>query len=386
MFENELTQWEQQHLLRKPIVIDHREGTRATISGKNVLLMCSNDYLGISGHSSLREAACAAMLRHSFGSGAARLVSGTSPLHEELESRIARFKGTEAAILFNSGYAANTGIIPSLAGERDAILSDSLNHASIIDGCRLSRAHVSVFRHKDMNHLEQLLQQTRSAGRRLIVTDGVFSMDGDIAPLDDMAALAERYDAMLMVDDAHATGVLGENGRGTAEHFGIVGRVTIQMGTLGKALGSFGAYAAGNRTLIEYLVNRARSYVYSTALPPSICAASIAAIGIVESDPALRQRLHMNRKRLIDGFKNIRVDTGNSESPIVPIMIGDSEQALKTAARLFDCGVYATAIRPPTVSPGTARIRMTITAGHTDEDIDFVLKALLTCKEEGLLP
>ncbi len=386
MFENELTQWEQQHLLRKPVVIDYREGTRAIISGKNVLLMCSNDYLALSGHPSLREAACAAMLQHGFGSGAARLVSGTSPLHEELESRIARFKGTEAAILFNSGYAANTGIIPALAGERDAILSDSLNHASIIDGCRLSRAHVSVFRHKDMNHLERLLQQTRFAGRRLIITDGVFSMDGDIAPLDDMAALAERYDAMLMVDDAHATGILGENGRGTAEYFGIVGRVPIQMGTLSKALGSFGAYAAGSRTLIEYLLNRARSYVYSTALPPSICAASIAAIGIVESDPALRQRLQMNRKRLIDGFKKIGVDTANSESPIVPIMIGDSEKALKAAARLFDCGVYATAIRPPTVSPGTARIRMTVTAGHTNEDIDFVLKALITCKEEGLLP
>ncbi len=385
MFESELAQLEQSHLLRKPVVIDYREGTRVTINGKSVLLMCSNDYLGISGHPSLREAANAAMVRHGFGSGAARLVSGTSPIHEELESRIARFKGTEAAMLFNSGYAANAGIIPAIAGERDVVLSDSLNHASIVDGCRLSRARVSVFRHRDMNHLEELLHQTRSAGRRLIVTDGVFSMDGDIAPLKDMAALAERYDALLMVDDAHATGVLGKCGRGTAEHFGIEGRVPVQMGTLGKALGSFGAYVAGSRSLIEYLANRARSYVYSTALPPAICAASIAAIGIVENEPALRQKLQMNRKRIIDEFKNIGVDTGNSESPIVPVMIGRSEQALKIAARLFDCGVYATAIRPPTVPDGTARIRMTVSAGHSEEDIDLTLKALMTCREEGLL-
>jgi glycine C-acetyltransferase/8-amino-7-oxononanoate synthase len=210
-------------------------------------------------------------------------------------------------------------------------------------------------------------------------------MDGDIAPLDDMAALAEQYDAMLMVDDAHATGILGENGRGTAEHFGIDGRVTVQMGTLGKAFGSFGAYAAGSRSLIAYLVNRARSYIYSTALPPSICAASIAAIGIVEHEPALRHKLHMNRKCLVDKLKKIGIDTGNSESPIMPIMIGTSEQALKTASGLFECGVYATAIRPPTVPSGTARIRMTITAGHADEDIDFVIKALMTCRKEGLL-
>ncbi len=385
MFENELILWEQQHLLRKPTVIVYKDGTQATVNGKNVLLMCSNDYLGLSRHPALLEAADSAMLLYGFGSGAARLVSGTSPLHEELESRIARFKGTEAAILFNSGYAANTGIIPALAGERDVILSDSLNHASIVDGCRLSTARISVFRHKDMNHLEQLLRQTRSAARRLIVTDGVFSMDGDIAPLDDMADLAERYDALLMVDDAHATGVLGQNGRGTAEHFGINGRVTVQMGTLGKAFGSFGAYAAGSKNLIEYLVNRARSYIYSTALPPAVCAASIAAIDIVEQEPALRQKLHMNRRCFSDGLKKIGVVAENSGSPIMPIMIGTSEQALKIASRLFECGVYAAAIRPPTVPSGTARIRMTITAGHTEEDIDSALNALMTCREERLL-
>ncbi len=385
MFEKELSQLEQQHLFRDPAVIDHHEGTRVTIGGKELLLMCSNDYLGIARHPALQAAARDAMLRHGFGSGAARLVSGTSSLHKELESRIARFKGTEAAILFNSGYAANTGIIPALAGEGDAVLSDRLNHASIVDGCRLSRAHVGVFRHKDMNHLEQLLQQTSSAGRRLIVTDGVFSMDGDIAPLDDMAALAERYDALLMVDDAHATGVLGQNGRGTAEHFGIEGRVPVQMGTFGKAFGSFGAYAAGSRSLIAYFVNRARSYLYSTALPPAVCAASIAAINIVEREPALRVKLRTNRKRLVDGIQTIGIDAGNSESAIIPAMIGDSELALKAASRLFECGVFATAIRPPTVPSGTARIRMTITAGHTDKDIDCVLEALKTCREEGFL-
>ena len=385
MFEIELAQLEQKHLLRKPRVIESSDGARVSICGKSLLLMCSNDYLGLSRHPALREAACTAAFRWGVGSGAARLISGTSSVHQELEFRLASFKRTEAAILFNSGYAANTGIIPALVGDSDSILSDSLNHASIIDGCRLSKAFLNVYRHKDMNHLEELLKRCGASRRRLIVTDGVFSMDGDIAPLQDIVSLSEKYDAILMVDDAHATGVLGNAGRGTAEHFGLEGRVHIQMGTLGKALGSFGAYAAGSKSLIEYLLNRSRSYCYSTALPAAICAASIAAIGIVENDPGPRERLWKNQTRFTDGLRRIGVNPVSSESPIVPMIAGSSERALKASAWLFEHGIYATAIRPPTVMEGTARIRMTVTAALAENDIDSALSAVFGCRKEGVL-
>ena len=299
-----------------------------TIAGRSLLLMCSNDYLGLANHPSLVKAASAAMERYGFGSGASRLVSGTSALHRELEERIARFKGTEAALLFNSGYAANTGIIPALANEGDVILSDSLNHASIIDGCRLSRARVLVYRHKDMGHLEDLLRKSRAAARRLIVTDGVFSMDGDIAPLPDLVLLSGKYDAMLMVDDAHATGVLGKTGRGTAEHFGLEGRVHIQMGTLGKALGSFGAFAAGDRDVIDLLMNRARSLIYSTALPPRSVPLQWPRLPSSSRNRERRERLWKNRERFVAGLRSIGISAGSSETPIIPLIIGDSEMTL----------------------------------------------------------
>ena len=383
MFEKELAQLKHKHLLRQPKVIDSYEGPRVTIAGKSYLLMCSNDYLGLAGHPSVMKAASAAMERYGFGAGASRLVSGTSALHRELEERIAQFKGTESAILFNSGYAANTGIIPALAGEGDVILSDSLNHASIIDGCRLSRARVSVYRHKDMVHLEDLLRKSRAAERRLIITDGVFSMDGDVAPLPDLVLLAGKHDAMLMVDDAHATGVMGRKGRGTAEHFGLEGRVHIQMGTLGKALGSFGAFAAGSRDIIDILMNRARSLIFSTALPPAVCAASIAALAIVEQEPQRRDALWKNHERLAAGLRSIGISIGGSETPIIPLVIGDSDKALRAGTRLFNDGIYAAAIRPPTVAENTSRIRMTLMATHSDEDIDAVIAALGEMKSEG---
>lgn len=386
MFEKELSQLERQHLLRRPVVIESYQGATVSINGRNMLLMCSNDYLGLSQHPALREAAASAMERYGFGSGASRLVSGTSVFHQELEQKLARFKKTEAAILFNSGYAANTGVLPALAQEGDVIFSDSLNHASIIDGCRLSRASLRVYGHKDMNRLETLLKDSGHARRKLIVTDGVFSMDGDLAPLPDLVALAEKYDALLMVDDAHATGVLGKGGRGTAEHFGMEGRVPIQMGTLGKALGSFGAYVAGNRDLIDLLVNRSRSYIYSTSLPPAVCAASLAALKIVESDPARREKLWHNRERFAAGLKSFRIDRGSSETPILPLMVGDAEQAIKVGARLFESGIFATAIRPPTVPEGTSRIRMTLMASFSEHDIDTALAAVNKVREEGLFP
>jgi len=386
MFEKELAQLEHKHLLRRPKAIDSYEGPRVTIAGESYVLMCSNDYLGLASHPSVVKAASAAMGRYGFGAGASRLVSGTSALHRELEDRIAQFKGTESAILFNSGYAANTGIIPALAGEGDVILSDSLNHASIIDGCRLSRARVAVYRHKDMVHLEDLLRKSRAAARRLIITDGVFSMDGDVAPLPDLVLLAGKHDAMLMVDDAHATGVMGRKGRGTAEHFGLEGRVHIQMGTLGKALGSFGAFAAGSRDIIDILMNRARSLIFSTALPPAVCAASIAALAIVEQEPQRRDALWKNHERLSAGLRSIGISIGSSETPIIPLVIGDSDKALRAGTRLFNDGIYAAAIRPPTVAENTSRIRMTLMATHSGEDIDAVIAALGAKKREVFFP
>jgi len=385
MFEQELSQLEKQHLLRRFMVVESYDGPRITVNGRSLLLMCSNDYLGLSSHPSLREAAAKAMENYGFGSGASRLISGTSVLHEELERRITVFKGTESALLFNSGYAANTGIIPAIAGAGDVILSDSLNHASIIDGCRLSRANVVVYPHKDVDFIEGTLKKNRNAKRTLIVTDGVFSMDGDIAPLPGLVMLAEKYDVILMVDDAHATGVIGKTGRGTAEHFGLSGRVHIQMGTLGKALGSFGAFAAGNRDVIEYLMNRARSFIYSTALPPAVCAASLAAFDVMEREPELLKTLWKNRERLVSGLAALGAVTGISESPIVPVMLGESEKALRASSRLFDYGIYATAVRPPSVPEGVARIRATVTAAHTSDDIDTALAVFGRLKQEGYL-
>ena len=385
MFEQELASLSQNHLLRRPVVVEPCDGPRVTINGKSLLLMCSNDYLGLSNHPSLLEAAHKAMDLYGFGSGASRLISGTSPLHQELEERIACFKGTEAAVLFNSGYAANTGIIPALAGEGDVILSDSLNHASIIDGCRLSRAAVQVYRHKDRDHLEELLRNNSSARRRLIITDSVFSMDGDIAPLPDLVTLAEEYGALLMVDDAHATGVLGKRGRGIAEYFGLEGRIHIQMGTFGKALGSFGAFAAGGRDVIDYLINRSRSYIFSTALPPAVCAASMAAIQIVEREPSRRDALWKNRERFVAGLSALGISVGNSETPIIPLVIGEAEKTLRAGSRLFAEGIFSSAIRPPTVADGASRIRMTVMATHSDQDIDAALAVLQKLKQVGLI-
>ena len=385
MFEQELHDRDQRHLLRSLLRIGSRQGPRVSMNGNEVILLCSNDYLGLAGHPALAQAAHTALERYGAGSGASRLVSGNMDLHGELEHRIAGFKGTEAAILFNSGYAANTGVIPAIAGEHDVILSDALNHASIIDGCRLSRAKTVVYRHGDLDHLESLLKGHAACRRKLIVTDGVFSMDGDIAPLPGLVALAERYDALMMVDDAHATGVLGKRGRGTAEHFGLEGRVHIQMGTLGKAFGSFGAYVAGDRGLIAYLLNSSRSYIFSTSLPPAVCAASIAALEIVEQEPSRRDRLWQNRLRLADGLASQGIGIGASATPIIPIVAGSAENALKAAEGLLAGGVFAAAIRPPTVHDGSSRIRATVMATHSADDIDRAVAAFGDLKKRGIL-
>jgi len=384
MLEQELFQLEQQNLLRRLTVVESSRGPYVTIHGNRFLLMCSNDYLGLANHPMLCKAAARAMEQYGFGSGASRLVSGTSEMHKQLEDKLAKFKHAEAAILFNSGYAANTGVIQSLAREGDILLSDCLNHASIVDGCRLSKADLFIYNHKDICHVEQILKKCKQISRKLIVTDGVFSMDGDIAPLPDLVALAEKYGAMLMVDDAHATGVLGKTGRGTAEYFGLEGRIPIQMGTLSKALGSFGAFVAGSKNLVEFLVNSARSFIYSTALPPLVCAASIAALDIVNQEHDRREKLWNNREQFIKGLREMGIDS-QSETPIIPVMIGDSKRALQASERLFEEGLYASAIRPPTVPEGSARIRVTIMATHSHEDIDHALDAFQKLKQEGYL-
>ena len=383
MFEHDIAQREQQQLLRNLVRIDSAQGPQVTVEGKTVILLCSNDYLGLAEHDALKQAACDAMERYGFGSGASRLVSGNMELHEELERRIAAFKGTEASIVFNSGYAANTGVIPAVAGKGDLILSDRLNHGSIIDGCRLSRARTEVFRHRDMDHLESLLRSNTAVRRKLIVTDGVFSMDGDIAPLPDLVKLAERYDGILMVDDAHATGILGRQGRGTAEHFGLENRVHIQMGTLGKALGSFGAYVAGARDLVQYLLNTCRSYIFSTSLPPAVCAASIAALDVLKAEPWRREKLWENRDRFAAGMASIGISIAPSETPIFPILLGSPARALQAAQEAFSAGIFATAIRPPTVPDGSARLRATVMATHSEEDIAQAVRIFGELNEKG---
>lgn len=384
MFDEELKDLDRRNLLRNTLVVGSRQGSRVSIDGRELLLFCSNDYLGLASHPALVQAAAGAMERFGFGSGASRLVSGSSPLHRELEEALARFKSAEDAVLFNSGYTANTSLIPAIASEGDAIFSDSLNHASIIDGCRLSRARTFVYRHRDAGHLEDLLKkQNKRAGRKLIVTDGVFSMDGDIAPLPGIIAAAERYGAIIMLDDAHASGVLGEQGRGTAEHFNLEGRVQVQMGTLGKAFGSFGAYAAGDRSLIAYLRNKARGYIYSTALPPAVCAASLAAVSIIRSEPERREQLWKNRQKFVQGLGALGVAVGPSESPIIPLVIGDAGRTLEASRLLFEEGIFASAIRPPTVPDGTSRVRVTLTAVQSEDDIDQALGAFSRLKKEG---
>ena len=339
MFEMELHEREQRHLLRSLVRIGSSQGPHVLMNGKEVILLCSNNYLGLAEHPALAKAAQRALEQAGAGSGASRLVSGNMELHEELELRIAEFKGTEAAILFNSGYSANTGVIPAVAGEGDVILSDELNHASIVDGCRLSRARTVVYRHCDAGHLESLLKEYASCRRKLIISDGVFSMDGDIAPLPDLVHLADRYAAALMVDDAHGTGVLGKRGRGTVEHYGLEGKVQIQMGTLGKALGSFGAYVAGDRGLIAYLLNTSRSYIFSTSLPPAVCAASISP-PLPSSTGSRRGGTGCGRTVTASPtvFFPMASVLATSATPIIPIITGSAENALTAAHELLTAG------------------------------------------------
>lgn len=386
MFENELHALEEQHLLRRLQVIDSAPGSTVTIAGRPVILMASNDYLGLSTHPALKQAAIDATERFGVGSGASRLISGTLRPHHELEHTLADFKQTESALVFGSGYVANIGLIPALVDSTGLILADRLSHASLIDGSRLSGAEFRVFRHGDMRQLQGLLDK-RSAGRgTLIITEGIFSMDGDAAPLLEMADLAERYDARLLVDDAHGTGVMGCAGRGTLEHCGVESRIPFHMGTLSKAIGTSGAYVVGPASLIQYLVNRARPIMFSTAPPPATAAAAAAAIRVLQSEPQRLTRLWNNQRYFLEGLRMLKFHLTPTVSPIIPVMIGNAQKAEAFAKRLLELGVYAPAIRPPTVPKDTSRIRVTVTAEHTREQLDQVLAAFTTVGMElGLL-
>lgn len=345
--------------------------------GRKVLNFGSNNYLGLTEHPLVREAARAAIERWGTGGSGSRLTSGSLELHSELEAELAALKGAERALLFPSGYQANIGTVSALVGPDDLILSDALNHASLIDGCRLSRAQVRVYRHADVEHAAQLLKGRKRFRRVLVITDGVFSMDGDLAPLPGLCDLCERNDAWLMVDDAHGTGVLGKNGGGTAEELGVGDRVHIRMGTLSKALAAEGGFVAGCSELIETLVNRARSFIFATALAPASAAAALAALSVVREEPDLRQRLTRNAQDLRRRLRAAGLRVPEGETPIIPVLLGEAETALRAASELETAGVWAPAIRPPTVPPGTSRLRLSVMATHSEEDLNRCAEALI---------
>ena len=363
-------------LYRKLRVLDGEQKPRATFDGREVINLSSNNYLGLTTHPKLREAAIRAVQTLGAGSGSVRTIAGTMDLHMELERKIAAFKKTEASVVFQSGFAANAGTVSSLLGKEDLILSDELNHASIIDGARLSRAAIRVFPHKDVNALRALLEETASVKRRLVITDGVFSMDGDIAPLREIAALAREHGAIMMVDDAHASGVLGKNGRGTIDHFGVHGQVDNLVGTLSKAIGVLGGYVCGTKSLIEYLYHRARPFLFSTSHPPAVAAACVAAFEVLEREPERIERLWSNTNRFRAGLKRLGFDTGVSETPIIPILVGEADRAMRLSDRAFERGVFAQGIGFPTVAKGRARLRTIVTATHTEEELDKALEIL----------
>jgi glycine C-acetyltransferase/8-amino-7-oxononanoate synthase len=386
MFEKELRQLDDRALTRRLRMLGSATGPSVRFGDREVVLLSSNDYLGLATHPLVIEAAVHATEQYGAGSGASRLVCGTLPPHQELESALARFKGTDGALVYGSGYLANLGTLPSLAGRGGVIFADRLCHASLIDGCRLSGADVRVYRHNDPTHLESLLKRKRQSRPTFIVTDGLFSMDGDLAPLPDLATLAQQYGATLYVDDAHGTGIMGATGRGTLEHFGLEARIPFHMGTLGKALGSSGAYIVGPADLIQYLVNSSRTFMFSTAPTPGSVAAAAAAIAIVQNEPDRRARLWANRLRLYEGLRRLGFRLTATVSPIVPVLVGDAAKALAFADTLLCHDIFAPAIRPPTVPDGTSRIRLTVSSEHSRDQIDKALHAFeLAGHATGLL-
>src|SRR6476469_4542146 len=369
----ELDSLKQQGLYRHLRVLDDEQKPSTTVDHRHVVNLSSNNYLGLTTHPRLRERALEAIERLGVGTGSVRTIAGTMDIHMELERRLADFKQTEAVVVFQSGFAANAGTVSAILTKDDVVISDELNHASIIDGCRLSRASIKVFPHKNVDAARRILKELPTSQRKLLITDGVFSMDGDLGALPDLCALAEEFNCIMMVDDAHASGVFGRNGRGTIDHFGVHGRVDIQVGTLSKAIGALGGYVAGSRQLIEFLYYRARPFLFSTSHPPAIAATCLAAIDVLESEPQLIERLWDNTRFFKSGLQSLGFDTGASESPITPVIVGDAALAMKLSDALFENGVFAQGIGFPTVARGKARVRTIVTATHTRDELQFAL-------------
>lgn len=374
--ELELEELRQQGRFRSLAVWQSGSGTWMDIDGRKVLQMSSNNYLGFTDHPAIKRAAIDAIEKYGAGSGSVRTITGTLDIHEQLELELAKFKQTEAVLTFQSGFTTNQGILGSILGEKDIVISDALNHASIIDGIRLTKSAREIYAHKDMDQLEALLKRSRSYEKRVIVTDGVFSMDGDIAPLPVIADLAEKYNAYVYVDDAHASGVLGKNGKGSTDHFGLHGRVHIQVGTLSKAIGVVGGYMAGSQLLKDYLIHKARPFLFSTSAPPAVAAACLAAIQVLQQSPELTDKLWSNTTMFRTSLQELGFDTGASETPIIPIIVGDPARTMKFSDRLLEEGIFAQGIVYPTVAADRGRVRLIVTAKHTDSDLQFALQVL----------
>jgi glycine C-acetyltransferase/8-amino-7-oxononanoate synthase len=373
-------------LYRRLRMISGPQGPRVVLDGKPVLLLCSNNYLGLADHPRVREAAADAAMRWGVGAGASRLVSGNMTLHRRLEERLAEFKGTEAALLFGSGYLANMGVVSSLAGKNQVVFSDELNHASIVDGCRLSGAETFIYEHGDVDHLEWGLKQADGRAA-LIVTDGVFSMDGDVAPLQDIVELARRHDCRVMVDEAHGTGAIGPEGRGAVAEAGLEGEVDVVVGTLGKALGSYGAFVCCEQVTARYLINTARTLIFSTALPPMAVAAGLAALDLLQEQPRRVEKLKDNADVLRSELAHEGFEIAGSTTQIIPLIVGDAKTALKVAEHALEMGVFASAIRPPTVPQGTSRLRLAVMASHTKAELRDAAQILgRACLKAGFRP
>jgi len=374
---DELEKLREQKLYQKLRILETEQLPVARFDGQEVINLSSNNYLGLTTHPQLRQRALEAIEKWGVGSGSVRTIAGTMSIHMALEEKIARFKQVEASVVFQSGFTANAGTVSALLGREDVIISDELNHASIIDGCRLSRAEIKVFPHKDVEACEKILKEIAGRScRKLLITDGVFSMDGDIAPLPQLVELAEKYGCIMMIDDAHASGVLGRNGRGTVDHFDLHGRVDVQVGTLSKAIGALGGYVATTRDTIDFLYHRARPFLFSTSHPPSVAATCLAAFEVLESEPQLIERLWTNTRIFKAELKKLGFNTGMSETPITPVIVGDAALAHEFSRQLFAAGVFAQSIGFPTVPPGKARIRTIVTATHTHEQLTKALGIL----------
>jgi glycine C-acetyltransferase len=383
---DEMAALETEGLYRHLRVLDSEQAARATVDGRSVVNLSSNNYLGLTTHPKLKEKALEALKDLGVGTGSVRTIAGTMRIHMELERRLAEFKKTEAAVVFQSGFAANAGTVAAILTRDDVVISDELNHASIIDGCRLSRATIKVFPHRDVTAAREIVRALPAAQRKLLITDGVFSMDGDLGATPELCDLAEEFGCIMMVDDAHASGVFGSNGRGTIDHFGLHGRVDIQVGTLSKALGALGGYVAGNRNLIDLLCHRGRPFLFSTSHPPAVAAACLAALDVLVEEPHLIEALWRNTKFFKDGLRALGFNTGAGEGPITPVIVGEASVAMRLSDRLFAEGVFAQGIGFPTVARDKARVRTIVTATHTRQDLQFALDAFAKVgRELGLV-